>query len=292
MLDINLNLYKTFYVVAQSKSYSDASNKLYVSVQAISKNILQLERQLDTQLFYRENDGVKLTRAGSELFKYVDKSLTELGLGERLFLHNNMENGEVIIGCPSHISTFYLMDYIEKVKVDYPNLKIKIVSGANAKELIEMLEDHKIDFILDATQFETSYNNIEIKKIKEISNIFVINKNLKIKNIKELENLKFILPYEYTSTTKNLIECLKENDVYIKTSMEIDITELRINAAKRGIGVAYVMKDSVKNELDNNELFEVKVPIDLPTSDLNLIYLKGNLTKINKEFINKYLLAN
>ncbi len=39
-------------MVAKSKSYSDASNKLNMSTQAISKNIIQLESILGTKLFF------------------------------------------------------------------------------------------------------------------------------------------------------------------------------------------------------------------------------------------------
>ena len=46
MYDISINLYKTFCVVAQSKNYVDASNKLHISTTAISKNIRQLESLL------------------------------------------------------------------------------------------------------------------------------------------------------------------------------------------------------------------------------------------------------
>ena len=73
MLDIKLNLYKVFYIVAKSKSYADASNKMNISVTAISKNIKQLERQLDAQLFYRTSNGVKLTITGEDLCEQIDK---------------------------------------------------------------------------------------------------------------------------------------------------------------------------------------------------------------------------
>lgn len=68
MHDISINLYRTFCIVAQSKSYADASNKLHISTTAISKNIKQLETLLETKLFYREKDGLKLTGAGQEFF--------------------------------------------------------------------------------------------------------------------------------------------------------------------------------------------------------------------------------
>lgn len=58
------------------------------------------------------------------------------------------------------------MDCIEKAKKDYPNLKINLISGANFNEMIQLLESHKIDFMIDATQVDTNYNNIEVKEGK------------------------------------------------------------------------------------------------------------------------------
>ena len=71
--------------------------------------------------------------------------------------------------------------------------------------------------------------------------------------------------------------------------MQYDITELRINATKRGLGIGYVMKESVKNELENKELFEIKLPIKLPVSKINLIYVEEQLTQADKKFIKNYL---
>ena len=51
MLDINLNLYKVFYKVAQYKSYSDASDKMSLSKSAISTYIKKLEEQLNIRFF-------------------------------------------------------------------------------------------------------------------------------------------------------------------------------------------------------------------------------------------------
>ena len=71
--------------------------------------------------------------------------------------------------------------------------------------------------------------------------------------------------------------------------MQYDITELRINAVKSGLGIGYVMKEAVKNKLENKELYEVKLPIELPISEINLIYIKEQLTQSDKKFIKNYL---
>ena len=290
MSNINLDWYRTFLVVADSKSLNDASNKLNIATSGISKTIKKIEETLGTTLFYRYKDGMKLTTFGKELYDYVDKGIATLDLGEKLVLQNcSISSSYMIIGCPSHILSFYLMDSINNMKNDYKDIKIKVIAGSNGNELLNLLEDHKIDFIVDGTNLDMEYNNIEIKKIREMENIFVSKEKIEIKNLKELENYKFILPFDYSKTRKNLIECLKKEGIQIKANLEIDITESRIDAAKRNMGIAYLMKAAVKNELNKKELYELKLPINLPKTVLNLIYRKGELTKANKEFIKKYM---
>ena len=48
--------------------------------------------------------------------------------------------------------------------------------------------------------------------------------------------------------------------------------------------------DSMRTpELENKELYEVELPIKLPKIKLNLVHLKGELTKVDKKFIKEYL---
>ena len=69
--------------------------------------------------------------------------------------------------------------------------------------------------------------------------------------------------------------------------MMSDATEVRVDAVKRNMGIAYVIKKSVKRELEAKELYEVELPIKLPS--VKLIYLKGELSKVSKSFIKNYL---
>lgn len=290
MSNINLNLYRTFCAVAKSKSYAEASEKLHISIPAISTNITKLEELLNTQLFYREKDGVRLTETGKELFELVDKGLATFDLGEKLIMQkNDLANGEITIGCPSHLTSFYLLNSIEKAKIDYPNLKVKIISGANSYELLQLLQNHKVDFVIIDVLPNDINNNFEVKELKTINNIFISKEPLIINNLKELENFKYILNFDYTITTKNLMECLKENNIKIKAYIESDTTEVRLEAVKRNLGIGYVMKESAKNDLDNKNVYEVKLPIELPSLKINLLYMKEQLTKVDKSFIKKYL---
>ncbi len=48
-MDINYELYKVFYYVASSLSFSDASRKLFISQSAVSQSVKTLEHKLGVQ---------------------------------------------------------------------------------------------------------------------------------------------------------------------------------------------------------------------------------------------------
>lgn len=83
--DFDLNLYKIFYTVANTKSISKAAEILYVSQPAISYSIKTLETSLGGALFFRTNKGVELTPEAEKLYLAVKDCYNSLSVGERIF---------------------------------------------------------------------------------------------------------------------------------------------------------------------------------------------------------------
>ena len=271
--NVNLNLYKIFLAVAKSKGISEASKKLDMDKPNISKNIKQLEDTLGFKLFYREKKGMNLTPKGQELYEYVDKGLDFFEIGEKIVNEkDDLSSSKIIIGSLSHLSAFYVMDCIKRIKADYPKLKIELITGSTVNNLIDLLENHRIDFAIDSSRVNSENKEIQVKELKTLDNIFVSNKYIEIKDIKQLEDYEYILGAEYSNTTKSLINIFYEKNIEMKRTLNIDTTELRVNAVKKGLGITYVMKEIVKEDLESNELYEVKVPFELPKSKMHLIY--------------------
>ena len=288
--NINLNLYRTFLIVAKSKSLAEASDKLNMEKTSVSKNIKQLEDSLEVKLFYRENRGMKLTPKGQELYDYVNKALGFFETGEKIVRENDdLSNSKIIIGSLSHLSSFYVMDCIQKIKADYPKLKIELITGSTVNNLIKLLEEHRIDLAIDSSIIYSENKNIQVKELKTLDNIIVANENIDVKNIKQLEKYEYILGAEYSNTTKILMEIFDRENIKMQKLLNFDTTELRIKAVKMGLGITYVIKDIIKSELKNHELYEVKVPFELPKSKIHLMYLKDHLSRADKIFIKNYL---
>ena len=72
MMDINYELYKVFFHVANSLSFSKASKQLFISQSAVSQSIKVLEKKLNHPLFTRNTKQVHLTPEGELLLKHIE----------------------------------------------------------------------------------------------------------------------------------------------------------------------------------------------------------------------------
>ena len=74
-MNINFELYRIFYTVANHGNITKASEELMISQPAISKSIKNLEEQLGGTLFIRTKRGVILTDEGKEFYKYIKQAM-------------------------------------------------------------------------------------------------------------------------------------------------------------------------------------------------------------------------
>jgi DNA-binding transcriptional LysR family regulator len=182
------------------------------------------------------------------------------------------------------------LKYIEQFRNDYPGIDIKILSLSTG-DLIKELQQHKLDFIIDSSPIESIYNNMIIKPFNSFDTCFICSNDSEIDltNIKNLENYNLILPLERSSVRRNLERELKNYDIALTPILEVETTNLIISSVKRNIGVGYVIKETVREELNNNNIKEAKVTCKLPRVELNLIYIDNYLTNTSKKFIDNYI---
>lgn len=97
-MNIDIEFYKVFCMVAESGSFSKAAEKLYISQPAITQTIKKLEEQLGGKLFYRNNNGVVLTEEGKHLYEYVKDSMEVIENASSKFQqYKNLDEGIVRI---------------------------------------------------------------------------------------------------------------------------------------------------------------------------------------------------
>ena len=267
-MNINLDLYRIFYIVAKNGSISAAADILYISQPAITFQIKKLEEQLGVSLFTRTKRGVVLTDEGSTLFEYVERAMDNITNGENALSNlKNLDSGIIRIGSSTTVCKHVVMPYLEKFHELYPKIEIQIVNSLT-NNLIKDLRNGNLDILfLNLPMAEDK--DLNIIPIKDVQDIFVGNKKFydltggKVL-LKDLNKYQLIFQKLPSNTRSYLNNYLKSNNTDLKPQLEVVSYNLIMDLVGAGFGIGYATKEFIQQELDNNTLFEIKVEPSVP----------------------------
>ena len=147
-MDINYELYKVFYHVAITLSFSEASKQLFISQSAVSQSIKVLEKKLNQKLFIRSTKRVQLTPEGEILFKHIEPAMNLIKQGENQLLEaHTLNGGQLRIGASDTICRYYLVPYLNKFHKQFPHVHIKVTNQTSIA-CASLLEHGQVDFIV------------------------------------------------------------------------------------------------------------------------------------------------
>ena len=144
-MDINLELYKVFYYVATTLSFSEASRQLFISQSAVSQSVKTLEKKLGHTLFIRSTKKVFLTPEGELLLRHVKPAIQMLDEGESLLSGDTLK-GQLRIGASDTICRYFLIEYFRKFHQAYPDVRVKVTNSTSIG-CVELLEKGQVDLI-------------------------------------------------------------------------------------------------------------------------------------------------
>lgn len=288
-MNVNLELYKTFYVVAKYKHMTKASEELHVSQPAISQAIKKLEEELGGVLFVRSNKGMELTQEGEMFYSYVSGALKLLNDAENEFgSFKKLTKGEIKIGCSASLTKLVLVQALKLFHQDYPGIKINVVNELTSN-LISDLKLGKLDFVI-FNESDIKEASLELRKLKDLKMGFVYNPEYfedKIVNIEDLNNYPLILQKEASNTRKFLDNLLLAKGIRLVPKMEVVSQDLIMEFANIGLGFGFGFVDLAKEKYKN--LQEIDLNKELPSTSVYLGVNKDmSLSFASKTFI-KYL---
>ncbi len=291
-MNIDLELYRVFYMVAKNKHMTKASEELHISQPAISQSIKKLEEQLGGALFLRSNKGMELTKEGEMFYEYVKGALELIHNAENEFTSfKDLSKGEIKIGCSTTLTKLILMDTLKEFHQDYPNISINI-SNDLTNNLINDLKVGKLDFVI----FNESYIkeiNLNLEKLKDIKQGFIYNPefyNDTINTFEDLNNVPLILQKEESNSRKLLDYIALQNNVKLIPKMEVASQELITEFTNIGLGIGFSIIDLAKRKFNN--LKELNINKTIPKITISIATNKSvSLTYASKMFI-KYLKNN
>lgn len=279
-MNINLEYYRIFYYVACNHSFTQAASQLCISQPAVSQAIKLMEKNLGSELFVRIPKGVKLTPEGEVLFQYIKKGYETILMGENQFRKMlDLENGEIRIGASDMTLQFFLLPYLEQFHKRYPRIKVN-VTNAPTPETIEFLGDGAIDFGIVSSPI-AERENLKVREVAPIRDVFVANSRYeelrgKVLSYDILKQYPLICLEPKTSTRAYMDSFLHENQVVLEPEFELATSDIIVQFALRGLGIAHVVHNFAQKYLETGELFELQFDHEMPERQMCIITNDAN----------------
>lgn len=290
-MDINYELYKVFYHVASTLSFSEASKELFISQSAVSQSIKTLERKLDQPLFIRSTKRVQLTPEGEILFRHIEPAMHFIRRGEAQLLDAATTGGQIRIGASDTICRYFLVPYLERFHKEFPTAHIKVVNQTSIK-CVELLESGQVDLIV--VNYPNNYlsNVSSIKKIADFQDVFIANhafEQLKGKKLdyRQLSQYPILMLDKQSTTSEFLHRLFQQHQLDLVPEIELASNDLLIDLARIGLGIAFIPDYCLAKNTD--DLFIVETTEELPSRELVIAYNEQiPLTRAAQEFLNYF----
>ena len=287
---INFRL-KVFYSVAISLNFTKAAEDLFITQPAVTKNIKELETELDIRLFDRIKGKVYLTEAGSVLLGYVNK-VKEFDdkLNYDLSVLKNRQSGHLRIGASTTIGQYVLPAILAQFKNHYPDIDISLYNE-NTNKIEQVLADREIELGM----VEGKSKNSQLKYIPFIRDEIVvvahtsqvISQTDEISS-DELMRIPIVLREPGSGSLDIIIDKLEESGLSLKdlnVVMHLGSTESIKSYLANSNTISLISINAVSKEIANGE-FKV---IDIRNMDIirtfDFVHLHGKLSGLGELFI-------
>ncbi len=276
MMDINYELYKVFYHVAISLSFSEASRKLYISQSAVSQSIKVLEKKLNQALFIRSTKRVQLTPEGEILLRHIEPAMNLIRRGEAQILEaNTLNGGQLHIGASDTICRYFLVPYLSRFHKEYPNIHIKVTNQTSIK-CVDLLESGSVDLIFTNYPNSRLDHSFQIHYIREFHDCFIASRKYygelehRALSFQELLDYPILMLSRNSTTSEFLHSMFQQHQLDLVPEIELSSNDLLLDLASIGLGIAFVPDFCVTQKLQ--ELFPIELKSELPSRRLAIVH--------------------
>ena len=243
-----------FRSVAHHLNFSRAAEELLLTQPAVTQQIKALEEELGIPLFDRGGGRVSLTPGGAALLPFAEKlrTLSEQALTAVASAYGQ-HAGELNLGASQTIAQYLLPKFMAGFLHRNPKVRIAARSG-NTDQMLSALVSGEIQLAL--LEGPEQRRDVHIEPFMEDHMVLVVPASHEWAGQKiTLDDLKSqpLLTREFGSGSRRIVEQalaaagLKSKDLSIR--MELDSTEGLLNSVEAGLGVTFVSRWAVRNQL-------------------------------------------
>ncbi len=237
---IDLRQLRAFHALAETRGFTAAAQRLFITQSAVSHSIKALETSLGCRLFDRTGKQVGLTHQGRMLLKYAERIFRELELAcDELSSLTNWGYGKLCIGAVTTMCQHLLPSVLREFRESFSNCDIRIHPG-DTGEILDRLEAGEIDMAVGLDSGRRG--GFECRPLFGDELAFLLapahswNGKAELQRA-DLEAERFIL-YSRSSHTSRLVERYFERQgVVMRRALELGNMEAIKELVRIGLGV-------------------------------------------------------
>lgn len=292
-MDINYELYKVFYHVAVTLSFSEASKQLFISQSAVSQSIKVLEKKLNQNLFIRSTKRVQLTPEGESLLRHIEPAINLIQRGENQIMEaNSLGGGQLRIGASDTICRYFLVPYLSRFHKEFPGIHIKVANNTSIG-CVDLLESGQVDLIFTNYPNSRLGNTGHMTKVRTFQDVFIANRNyFNLENqkltLRQLLNYPILMLDRKSTTSEYLHALFQQHQLDLVPEIELSSNDLLLDLASIGLGIAFVPDYCLPKH--STDLFPLSLAEELPSRQLMLVHSEQlPLSPAAKQFLEYFV---
>jgi DNA-binding transcriptional LysR family regulator len=245
---------RVFRAVAHHLNFRIAAEELLLTQSAVTQQIKSLESELDVPLFDRAGGRVSLTPAGAALLPFADR-LAGLAAEAReaVAAASGASAGRLALGASQTIGQYLLPRLIAGFLRNNPRVEISVMGG-NTQNILEALVEHRVQLCL--IEGPAMRRDVHVEPFMEDHMVCVVPSSHEWADreidVSELQQAKLVAR-ELGSGSRRIVElALEKAGLEVKKLhllMTFDSTEGLLSAVEAGLGIGFVSRWAVRNQL-------------------------------------------
>ncbi|MFR7763478.1 MAG: LysR family transcriptional regulator [Eubacterium sp.] len=286
---MDIRVLRYFLAVAREENISKAAEYLHITQPTLSRQLKELEDELNVSLFTRGKRSITLTDKGMLLRKRAEEITSLMDKTEVEFSNlDNLISGDVYIGGGETLAMKILAEVMTDMSEEYPDVRFHLYSG-NADNVMDRIDKGLLEFGVviepaDIRKYEamrlpyTDHYGLIMKKDDPLASMDTI-------PISMLKDIPILV-------AKRIIDNNYFSEIFGISPEQLDIRatfNLIYNAAllvEQGMGYALTIDKLINVTGDNNLCF---VPLEPETTlNLSIIWKRYQLfSGASKEFLDR-----
>ncbi|MEK7332159.1 MAG: selenium metabolism-associated LysR family transcriptional regulator [Nitrospirota bacterium] len=275
---------KVFCTVAETKSFSKASEIIHLTQPAVSLLVQAIEEIYETKLFDRASNTVTLTPAGEMLYKYAKEILNLYAAAEKNIGEiTGFVKGSISLGASSTIGNYLLPGVIADFRKTHPKIKVHLLVG-NTKRIVELLNSGNIDIGL--VEGDVARQKMVVEKLIADELVLIVSPLhpwAKKKSISVVEITKepFIFREEGSGTRQVIEKYLGKYRITpqdMMTSLVLGSTEAIKESVEGTMGIAIVSRWAIRKEMKYGTLKPLSFKEEKMLREFSMIFQKNAIS--------------